>query len=85
MSANRKGSDDRARHDSQRLDHLQLPAHVNVWLHDGWRPAWLIAYDHQPSGWYGLVQYRDEHHNETTEWMAAEQITPVAPSNRQIN
>jgi hypothetical protein len=76
MSANRNGSDDRARHDLRRLDHLQLPAHVNVWIRDGWRPGWLIACDHQPSGWYGLVQYRDEHQTEITGWMAAEQIAP---------
>lgn len=78
MSANRNGSDDRPRPDLHRLDHLQLPAHVEIWAHGGWHPGWLIACDHQPSGWYGLVQYRDKHHAETTEWVAAEQISTGA-------
>ncbi|TDO47957.1 hypothetical protein EV643_108274 [Kribbella sp. VKM Ac-2527] len=76
MSAQRNSPDDRPDHDLHRLDHLQLPAHVSVWVHGAWRPGWLIACDNQTSGWHGLVQYQDEHHAEITAWMAAEQIIP---------
>jgi hypothetical protein len=75
MNSHPDSTDDRLRRDLHRLDHLPLPAHVNVWLHGRWRPAWLIACENQPSGWRGLVQHEDENHLETTEWIAAEQIT----------
>ena len=75
MSAQRNGSDDRP--DLHRLDHLQLPAHVSVWVNGGWRPGWLLACDNQLSGWHGLVQYQDDDENqpETTRWLRAEEIT----------
>ena len=76
MSRQRNSADEQPDHDEHRLDHLQLPAHVSVWVNDGWRPGWLIACDNQPSGWQGLVQYEDEHGIEVTSWTAAEQITP---------
>jgi hypothetical protein len=76
MNASRNSADGRPDHDLHRLDHLQLPAHVSVWVHGGWRPGWLIACDNQLSGWHGLVQYQDEDHTETTTWMSAEQIIP---------
>ena len=67
-------------HDLHRLDHLQLPAHVNLWLHGRWQPGWLIASENGPSGWHGLVQYQGhddaETTDETTEWIAAELIAP---------
>jgi hypothetical protein len=62
--------------DDFRLDHLQLPAHVDLWIHGRWQPGWLIACENHPSGWRGLVQHQDRDHTETTEWMAAEQIAP---------
>lgn len=74
MNAHPDSTDDRPHQDQHRLDHLPLPAHVNVWLHGRWRPGWLIACENNPSGWRGLVQHQDEHHVETTEWIAAEQI-----------
>ena len=77
MSAHRDSANDGPNHDTHRLDHLQLPAPVNLWIRGGWRSGWLVARDHQPSGWHGLVQYQDEHHPETTEWLRAEQISPV--------
>lgn len=76
MSSSRNSADEQPDHDEHRLDHLQLPAHVSVWVHGGWRPGWLIACDNQPSGWHGLVQYEDEHGIEVTSWTAAEQIMP---------
>jgi len=76
MSRHRNSADERPDHDEHRLDHLQLPAHVSVWVNDGWRPGWLIACDNQLSGWHGLVQYQDEDQTETTTWMAAEHIMP---------
>jgi len=76
LSAHRESAHDGPSHVPHRLDHLQLPAHVNVWARGAWRPGWLVARDHQPSGWHGLVQYQDEHQGETTEWLPAEQISP---------
>lgn len=61
--------------DPQRLDHLQLPAHVNVWAYGAWRPGWLIGRDHSPSGWYGLVQFQHGQSSEATEWLPANRIT----------
>ena len=67
--------------DRHRLDRLQLPAHVNLWLHGRWKPGWLIASDNRESGWRGLVQHRDEDQVETTEWIPADQIaTPEPPA-----
>jgi hypothetical protein len=76
MNAHPDSTDDRPQQDLHRIDHLPLPAHVSLWLHGRWQPGWLIACDNQPSGWHGLVQYKDEQHVETTEWMPAEQIAP---------
>jgi hypothetical protein len=76
MTTDQGSTEGGPRHDSHRIDHLQLPAHVNLWLHGSWQPGWLIACENQPSGWCGLVQYRNEHQAETTEWLPAEQIAP---------
>lgn len=84
VSANRTApADDRLDHDLYRLDDFQLPARVNVRVHDAWRPGWLIGYDHQPSGWWGLVQYRDDHCVEATEWLAADRISPAERGRHQ--
>ncbi|TCC21832.1 hypothetical protein [Kribbella speibonae] len=61
-------------HDSYRLDHLQLPAHIHVRIGGDWRSGWLIGCDRQLPGWHGLVQYQDDGLPETTAWFAAEQI-----------
>jgi len=53
---------------------LPLPSHVTVWVGGRWRPGWLIARVHEPSGWIGTVQYDDDHGAEVTEQIAAEQI-----------
>jgi hypothetical protein len=63
------------RHDSSRLDHLPLPAHVHIRIRGDWRSGWLIACDRQLSGWHGLVQYQDEDQPETTVWLPAEEIS----------
>jgi hypothetical protein len=62
-------------HDTYRLDHLQLPAHVHIRIRGDWRSGWLIASDHQLSGWHGLVQYQDDGGPETTAWFPGEEIT----------
>jgi hypothetical protein len=53
---------------------LPLPSHITVWAAGRWRPGWLIARSHEPTGWVGLVQYDDDRGIEVTEEIAAEQI-----------
>jgi len=77
MIAQRSNAGGRPDDDLHRLDHLSLPAHVNVLVHGSWRPGWLIGCDNQMSGWHGLVQFQDEYHTEITEWIPAEQIMPT--------
>ncbi|MFF1822868.1 hypothetical protein ACFVWG_36560 [Kribbella sp. NPDC058245] len=60
-----------------RLDHLDLPAHIEVWAQGSWHPAWLIASDHKDDGWYGLVQYEAASGPETTEWVSVDRIAPA--------
>ncbi|MFK4084698.1 hypothetical protein ACI2LF_11350 [Kribbella sp. NPDC020789] len=57
-----------------RLDHLRLPAHIEVLAEGSWRTAWLIASDHKDNGWFGLVQYEAASGTETTEWVTVDRI-----------
>jgi hypothetical protein len=54
---------------------LSLPCHVIVLVGTRWRRGWLIAREHGPDGWTGLVQY-DDAGAEVTEYLPAERIAP---------